>query len=262
MRRSGKDWSHEELTAVCALYHCLPFGRMHQRNPEVVELATLLGRTPGSVAMKLVNFASLDPAQIHRGIRGLRGASRLDRRVWEEFTSDLEQWGVRSEQFLARLRRHARQPAGAKPAQFEEHAFSRAATEAYRSARVRLAQAFFRKMILAAYDDCCCVTGLPVKELLVASHILPRSQFPRHRIDPHNGLCLAAHLDRAFDRGLITIGDDMTLRVSPRLRSYPRNSTLASEFLARDRQSIQVSRRYPPAPEFLEYHRKNIFVAG
>lgn len=262
MPRSGRNWTRGELIAVCALYHSLPFGRMHQGNPKVAELARLLGRTPGSVAMKLVNFASLDPAQTRRGIRGLRGASGLDRRVWEEFTSDLERWGVRSELVLERLRERSRLPAASRQEELEGFAWSGADTEAAGRKSVRLAQAFFRKMVLAANEDCCCVSGLPVEELLVASHILPWSRFPRHRVDPHNGLCLAAHLDRAFDRGLITIDEEMRLRVSPRLRSYPENSTLAAEFLARDRQPVRVSGRYPPKPEYLEFHRKQIFVAG
>src|ERR1017187_7144985 len=51
----GKSWTHEELLIVCNLYVTLPFGQMHARNPIVVRLARALGRTSGSVAMKLVN---------------------------------------------------------------------------------------------------------------------------------------------------------------------------------------------------------------
>ncbi len=44
-----------------------------------------IGRTPSAVAMKLSNLASLDPALKLRGIKGLAGASILDRAMWEEF---------------------------------------------------------------------------------------------------------------------------------------------------------------------------------
>lgn len=58
---SGR-WTKEQLKLAFHLYCQLPFGRLHSRNPEIIELANLIGRTPGAVAMKLVNFASLDPA--------------------------------------------------------------------------------------------------------------------------------------------------------------------------------------------------------
>ena len=43
------------------LYHKLPFGQLHSRNPAIIALAEKLGRGANSVAMKLNNFASLDP---------------------------------------------------------------------------------------------------------------------------------------------------------------------------------------------------------
>lgn len=65
-------WSHDHLLIVCGQYFTLPFGQMHARNPRVIELARLLNRTPSSVAMKLVNFASLDPAHQRAASRDLR----------------------------------------------------------------------------------------------------------------------------------------------------------------------------------------------
>lgn len=41
--------------------------------------------------------------------------------------------------------------------------------------------------------------------LLNASHIIPWSVDVQNRLNPRNGLCLNAILDRAFDRGLMTI---------------------------------------------------------
>ena len=64
------------------LYCQLPYGRLHARTPEIIALAARLGRTPSSVAMKLVNFASLDPIQQQRGRVGLKGASAGDRAMW------------------------------------------------------------------------------------------------------------------------------------------------------------------------------------
>src|SRR3990172_309293 len=93
----GRAWSREQLVIVCGFYFTLPFGQMHARNPRVVRLAKLLGRTPGSVAMKLVNFASLDPEHQARGVRGLRGTSHADQDIWDEFRQDWNKMSLTSE---------------------------------------------------------------------------------------------------------------------------------------------------------------------
>jgi putative restriction endonuclease len=82
---AGKRWTRDELLIVLNLYHKLRFGQFDQRQPVIIDLSRRLGRTPSSVAMKLSNLASLDPALKLRGIEGLKGASNLDRDVWEEF---------------------------------------------------------------------------------------------------------------------------------------------------------------------------------
>jgi hypothetical protein len=72
-------WTKEQLKLAFHLYCQLPFGKLDMRTPEVIKLAGLIGRTPGAVAMKLSNFASLDPAITGTGRKGLEGASNLDR---------------------------------------------------------------------------------------------------------------------------------------------------------------------------------------
>jgi len=83
-----RPWRREELIAAFRLYCELSFGRLHHRNPEIMALAKVLDRTPSSVAMKLVNLASLDPAITASGRKGLGNASEGDRRIWQEFHAD------------------------------------------------------------------------------------------------------------------------------------------------------------------------------
>jgi len=85
-----KLWTRDELIIVMNLYCKLPFGQFDHRTPIIIEVAEKLGRTPSSIAMKLSNFASLDPIQQARGIRGLSGASKADREIWNEFTGNWE----------------------------------------------------------------------------------------------------------------------------------------------------------------------------
>ncbi len=90
-------WSHDDLVVVCGQYLTLPFGKMHARNSRVIGLAQLLGRTPSSVAMKLDNFASLDPAHQARGISGLANHSRADESTWREFQMNWNEMSLTSE---------------------------------------------------------------------------------------------------------------------------------------------------------------------
>jgi hypothetical protein len=79
------------------LYSRLTFGQLHARNPLVIQVAARLHRTPGSLAMKLCNLASFDPALAARGIVGLKAASHLDRQVWDAFQKDWMGMGSESE---------------------------------------------------------------------------------------------------------------------------------------------------------------------
>lgn len=81
---AGRRWTEDESKHVLSLYGRIPFGQFHARNHDVIALAKAIGRTPDSVAMKLCNFASLDPAITRTGRVGLKGATALDRRVWAE----------------------------------------------------------------------------------------------------------------------------------------------------------------------------------
>ena len=54
-------WTREEMILAFNLYLKMPFGKMHSRNPQIIELADLIGRSANSVALRLVNYASCDP---------------------------------------------------------------------------------------------------------------------------------------------------------------------------------------------------------
>ena len=62
MKKSSQKWTNEQLKLAFYLYCQLPFGKLHSKNPIIMKMASFLGRTSNALAMKLVNFASLDPA--------------------------------------------------------------------------------------------------------------------------------------------------------------------------------------------------------
>lgn len=209
--------------------------------------------------MKLVNFASLDPAHQARGVKGLSAHSRSDEQVWREFQDGWDEMTVRSETRIQHLAA-ARKLAGPEDSETEaEYETPDIPTEAVATVKVLTIQSFFRKAVLAAYNYRCCLTGNPVEELLVASHILPWRDFPEHRLDPQNGLCMAANFDKAFDRRLITFDDEMRLVLSPVLLRHLPNPAIESEFVARKGQRLTCPDRFPPDAGFLAYHRDRMF---
>ena len=56
---SAPQWSREQTLLAFQFYCETPFGQLHSRNKKLIELADLIGRTPGALAMKCVNIASL-----------------------------------------------------------------------------------------------------------------------------------------------------------------------------------------------------------
>ena len=167
-------WTREHFLIALNLYCKLPFGKLHKSNPIIVETASKMGRTPNSLAMKLVNFAALDPVQKARGIRGLGGATKQDKEMWSEFHSNLSALGVESEQMLLDLFTHD----DAKEIDFLESDKVRliapaGPTESRATVKVRRGQQFFRQTVLTAYDVHCCISGINVPRLLIASHIKP-----------------------------------------------------------------------------------------
>jgi hypothetical protein len=64
--------------------------KLHSRNNKIIELEKILCRTPSSVSMKLCNFASLNPDIVNSGLAGLKNASKMDKKVWDEYHNDWE----------------------------------------------------------------------------------------------------------------------------------------------------------------------------
>ena len=82
----------------------------------------------------------------------------------------------------------------------------------------RLGQGSYRAALLQFWDGRCALTGCRIQEALIASHAKPWALCSnKERLDPYNGLLLAASIDRLFDRGLIAFGDDGSLLRRPSL---------------------------------------------
>ena len=246
------------------LYHKLTFGQLHARNPAVMALAEKLDRKHGSVAMKLCNFASLDPALKLRGIKGLDGASALDRAVRAEFHQNLNETVPASEDALRQLfgaDEHSDLEVLPKEGVRVRKRPPLGPTETVANVKLRRGQEYFRDAVLNNFGGRCGVTGLTFRELLVASHILPWGSRPTERLNVRNGLSLSRLHDAAFDRGLIAFDDNLRLRLSPGLKAGLSQRAVAENFGAYEGEALSL----PPdaaLPElsFLSEHRTKVFL--
>lgn len=77
----------------------------------------------------------------------------------------------------------------------------------------RRGQGLFRDGLMRRWEGRCALTGVSVDALLRASHMKPWVEATdEERLDPENGLLLAANADALFDRYLISFTPDGTLR--------------------------------------------------
>jgi putative restriction endonuclease len=260
---SSGNWTREQLKLAFYYYCQTPFGKLHGRNPDIVALAALIGRTPSALAMKLVNFASLDPSIINTGRKGLQGASSLDREIWDEFHADWERLAVECENLRQYLEQRGG-PARGAPVEIDEIDDGIAMEDFIGETRravveQRIKQAFFRRAVLSSYRGRCCISGVSETRLIVASHIVPWSANKANRLNPSNGLCLSAIHDKAFDKGLMTLSGDLRVILSDALRKRD-EEFITRIFLPIENKVIEAPDRFAPNGEFLAYHRNNVFI--
>ena len=254
MKAGQRLWTREELILAINLYCKLPFGKLHQNNPKIIHLAELINRTPGSVAFKLVNFASLDPSLKARGIKGAVNSSRLDKTIWAEFYNNWEDLLYESEKLLAKIENKPNESISKINLENLPEGKTRESL-----VKVRINQSFFRSIILASYNSTCCITGINQTELLIAGHIIPWSEDTNNRLNPRNGIAINALHDKAFESGLITITPDYRVKISNILLKKKKVEYIEKYFTQYENKEINLPSRFLPDIEFLKYHNEHRF---
>lgn len=249
-------WKREELVLALNLYFKLPFGKLHTGTREIKELATIIGRTPSSVAMRLNNFASLDPYHIKRGIGGLKNISKGCVLIWNEFMTNREDLIYEAENLLAKKEHKTLE---IKYKNLLEDMPLLVGEDRLRQIKTRVNQSVFRQFVLANYNYSCAISGINVPDLLVGSHIVPWSVNVEERLNPENGLCLSAIHDRAFDRGLIGINTDLKILISKDLKQFSKTPFYDEYFGQFEYKPLSKPRKYLPRKEFIEYHLEQVF---
>lgn len=253
----AKDiWTREQLIVALNLYWKIPYNKISgSSNSQIKEVSKTLGRTPAALAYKLMNFTSLDPERQGKGNKGKSGAGSGDKIIWNEYFGNWEKLALDSAIILSNLRN--------KPIEtllgIEDELTFVEGLEKERIVKTRVNQSDFRQRVLASYNEKCCITGIEIPSLLVASHIVPWSKNKQERLNPKNGLCLNSIHDKAFDRGLITITNDFRVKLSAYILSKKKDLNIQKFFLSYENQTIILPDRFLPSIQFLEYHQQNIF---
>lgn len=239
------NWTREETIVAFNVYCKIPFKNSSKSHPEVIKYANIIGRSPSALNMKIGNLGRFDPELRKRGITGLVNGSKLEEVIWNEFHDNWDNLAYESEKIIAEFQGRS-VTSKLKIEVFPE------GVDLIRSVKSRVNQSFFRSSVLASYNSTCCITGLKIPELLIASHIIPWKE-NKERTNPQNGLCLNSLYDKAYDRGLISIDTDYNINISKYLLDCEKQEKTAY-FSHLQKKQISLPDKFFPKKEFLEQH--------
>lgn len=141
-----------------------------------------------------------------------------------------------------------------RPFRFEQE---RIRTESLTSRIVR--DRVFRTAVLAAYDKRCAITGLKFingggRAEVAAAHIRPVAVNGPDSVN--NGLALSGTAHWMFDRGLVSLGDDLSVLIS----RHVNDRESLDRLLRPNGKAIEpLDPALRPHPRFLAWHRDNVY---
>lgn len=247
----NRKWTKDEAVLALALYCKIPFSKINKNHPQIIEMAKLLGRTPAAVSMKMGNFGRFDSELAKKGIAGLSHGSKIDQVVWDEYHLDMQALSNTVEQIP-----YMQDVIGSDDTPVILPTGITRATQV----QARVNQGFFRSAVLAAYNQKCCITGLDIPQLLIASHIKPwKDSDPKtERTNPCNGLSLNALHHEAFDNGIFTIDTDYRIIVSKTAKDHYTSAAFHDFFCKYEGKTITLPERFLPSKKMIEYHNSKL----
>ncbi len=255
--RTTNLWTKDELILTFNLYLKLPFGKLHSKTPEVIQLAKLTERSVNAIAIRLTNFASCDPYHQNRGVKGMEGGRKQCQPIWDEFFLNKETLVFESERILAEKEN---QTIEVKFGELLLDIKDLKGETKLREVKTRVNQNVFRQIVVANYSGKCAITGIDIPELLFASHIIPWAKNEEERLNPENGICLSALYDKAFDKGLIAINERFELLISSDLKKKNQHEYYPKFFSHLENEKIILPQKYLPNKEFIQFHLDTIFA--
>ena len=257
MSEKRRNWNREETILAMELYCRTPFNKISNSNKDIIYLAEKLNRTPSAVAKKMFNLAHYDPTLAARNVSSLAHTSKLDQIVFFEFYQNMHE--------LYDQAKIIKESLGIEETNNEMNDNLEIIPEGgYKEyeRKVRIGQYYFRSYVLASYGSKCCVTGLSLPQLLIASHIKPWSvsDDKTEKTNPSNGLCLNRFHDIAFDKGLMTLDKDYRIIISSKFEQAEMDDDTRRWFMKYKGEQINLPDKFIPSKEFLKYHNDVIFI--
>ena len=115
----------------------------------------------------------------------------------------------------------------------------------------------FRDLVKKAYKDTCCISKLQVAPsygIIEACHILPHAEFGNDSIK--NGIALCVNLHKAFDNGLISIGNNYEMIFNKKKHFNENTSPYNLSQFKNKSILLPDNKTFYPSLEFLKWHRK------
>ena len=263
MPEKRNNWSREETILAFELYCTIPSSKVTDKNPQIIELANAIGRGANSIKLKLQNFKSYDPSYTQDGRIGLSHGSHLDEKIVTEFLQNWDSLVLEADEIKRKYNFETdSQSVNSFKDETNTSLLESVGYDKISSRKIRIGQNFFRKTLMSAYNGKCCITGLAIPDLLIASHIKPwsKSNDINEKTNPQNGLLLNALHDAAFDRGYITIDpDEHKIIISDRLSDYTDEFTEVS-LKKYSGKELTLPNKLKPDKKFIKYHNDVIFL--
>lgn len=119
----------------------------------------------------------------------------------------------------------------------------------------------FKKLVPQVYNHTCCISGMRLVSnhgfsMIDACHIIPFSLTRDDKIN--NGLALCPNLHRAFDRGLISVDEQLRVLVSDTIAENLAN-TYALRHLQGKPLTLPFGAKHYPNADNLAWHREQVF---
>lgn len=204
-----RKWDEDETLFLFHLLLNESASSLSSGSPLVTDVAKLLNRSSGSVHRKLEDIRSGDPAYLARGRKGTHGAS-LIKEIWESLYGDgYDSMMRRIDDAYHSIRGYV------ETSEIVIDSEIPPGTDVPVESTYRDGQQVFRRMVANNFDRKCCITGIDIGCLLVASHIKPWSVSSSvERTDFRNGLYLNRLHDGLFDNYLMTLDEDFRIEFS------------------------------------------------
>jgi len=120
----------------------------------------------------------------------------------------------------------------------------------------RVGQAAIRKYALERYAYQCGLCDIKEPEMLVASHIIPWAEDKSNRGNPRNVICLCVAHDKLFEKGLLTLDDNLKIIFSEKFYECCANSVMLKALAENTYKRLRAPISGDPDQKLLKKHRE------